>query len=153
MKVFKFFAVTGFFLFWSFPAIAGTENPSATLISTKPPARHTYHRREILQELRLTADQRQQIDDCRASYRKKMAELNGQLEVKQVELENELDKAEPDQDKLSDLTQAIGNLLGERLLERAEAKIKIEKQILTPQQADQLKMLQLETSSDPDDNI
>ncbi|MGH7739428.1 MAG: Spy/CpxP family protein refolding chaperone [bacterium] len=153
MKVFKLFIVAGFFLSGSLFAFAGTENPSAALISTKTPTRHTYHRREILQVLRLTADQRQQIDDCRASYRKKMAELNGQLEVKQVELENELDKAEPDQDKLSDLTQTIGDLLGQRLLERAEAKIKIEKQILTPQQADQLKMLQLETSSDPDDNI
>jgi Spy/CpxP family protein refolding chaperone len=156
MKGFKFFAVSGLLVLGALaalPARGQATNMPPSAVKTKTPVPHPAHRREILQALQLTDTQRQQIEDCRAAYRKKMAELNGQLQVKQVELENEMDQADPDQDKLAELTQSIGDLLGQRLLERAQAKITIEKQILTPQQADQLKMLQLDSSSDPDDNI
>jgi Spy/CpxP family protein refolding chaperone len=155
MKGSKFFAAAGSMLIMglmALPVLAQATNMPAA-VKTKTPSPHPAHRREILEALQLTDNQRQQIQDCRAAYRKKMAELNGQLQVKQVELENEMDQAEPDQDKLADLTQSIGDLLGQRLLERAQAKITIEKQILTPQQADQLKMLQLDSTADSDDNI
>ncbi|HVM31817.1 MAG TPA: Spy/CpxP family protein refolding chaperone [bacterium] len=130
------------------PALAVNVPPSPAQTKTTP-----HHRREILDQLQLTDAQRQQIADFRASYRKKMAELNGQLKVKQVELENELDKAAPDQDKVTELTQQIGSLLGQRLLEKAMANITVEKQILTPQQADQLKALQPDGPVSSGDNF
>lgn len=152
MNTVKLFSLSGFLLMMSGPILAQTTTGETTSTAKKP-VHHATHRREILEQLQLTDDQRKQIEDCRATYRKKMAEINGQLQVEQVELENELEKAEPDQDKLTDLSQKIGDLLGQRILEKVNAKIAIEKQILTPQQTDQLKMLQLDMSSESDDSL
>jgi len=152
MNTAKLFSLSGFLLMLSGSVLAQTTTGETTSTAKKQ-VHHPTHRREILEQLQLTDDQRKQIEDCRATYRKKMAEINGQLQVEQVELENELEKAEPDQDKLTDLSRKIGDLLGQRILEKVNAKIAIEKQILTPQQTDQLKMLQLDMSSESDDSL
>jgi Spy/CpxP family protein refolding chaperone len=148
MKGFNILVAAGFLLVMASPVLSQATNMPPVPAPTKTPR----HRFEILERLQVTPQQRQQLADCRASYRKKMAELNGQLKVKQVELENELEQNAPDQDKIAQLTQQIGDLIGQRLLEKAQAKITIEKQILTPQQTDQLKNLQQDVP-DSDGNL
>jgi hypothetical protein len=110
-------------------------------------------RREILRRLQLTPDQRKLLLQHRASYRKAMAELDGQLKVQQVELENELDKAEPSQDRLDEIVRTIGDLYGRRLGEKVKAKLELERVILTPQQLDLLRTLQGKESSSEDENL
>ncbi|HET9869072.1 MAG TPA: hypothetical protein VFR02_01060, partial [bacterium] len=73
------------------PLFASDEAPAPLPTKTA----HRPQLRQILKQLGLSPAQRHQVAECRASYRKKMAELNGQLKVKQVELENELDKTDP----------------------------------------------------------
>lgn len=148
MKGLNILVAAGFLLVMASPVLSQATNMPPVPAQTKTP----HHLRDILEKLQVTPQQRQQLVDCRASYRKKMAELNGQLKVKQVELENELDQTTPDQDKVAQLTQQIGDLIGQRLLEKAQAKITIEKQILTSQQADQLKSLQQDVP-DSDGNL
>jgi Spy/CpxP family protein refolding chaperone len=108
-------------------------------------------RREIMEKLQLTADQKKQLQHARASYRKQIAELDGQIKVKKVELENELDKSEPNQEKIAALTEEIGALYGKKLSVRVNASLDLEKNILTPQQSDLLKSLQPKDASSSDE--
>jgi hypothetical protein len=71
-----------------------------------------------------------------------MVVLEGKIKVKQVELENELEKPNPDQTKLDLIIQEIGVLYGQRLSVKVKAKLELEKKILTPQQVDLLKTLE-----------
>ena len=105
-------------------------------------------RREIIKKLQLTADQNKRLIQQRAAFRQAMAELDGQLKVKRVELENELDKPTPDKAKLDLLSQEIGELYGKKLAEKVKAKIEFETNILTPQQVDLLKTLQGKDGAD-----
>ncbi len=108
-------------------------------------------RHELLEKLQVTSDQKKLILHTRAIFRKKIAELDGQLKVKKVELESELEKPEPDAVKLDALTAEIGGLYGQRLNARIKASLELEKKILTPQQADLLKSLQVKESAASDE--
>ncbi|HTC21987.1 MAG TPA: hypothetical protein VK859_14115 [bacterium] len=110
-------------------------------------------RREIIKRLQLTDDQHKLLQQHRAAYRKSIAVLDGQLKVKEVDLENELEKSDPDQDKLDLIVQNIGELKGQRLGVQVKAKLELEKKILTPQQVDLLKSLEGKESSTTDDNL
>jgi hypothetical protein len=110
-------------------------------------------RREIIKRLQLTDDQQKLLRQHRAAYRKSIAVLDGQLKVKEVDLENELEKSDPDQDKLDLIVQNIGELKGQRLGVQVKAKLELEKKILTPQQVDMLKSLQGKENSTADDNL
>jgi hypothetical protein len=110
-------------------------------------------RREIIKRLQLTDDQHKLLQQHRAAYRKSIAVLDGQLKVKEVDLENELEKSDPDQDKLDVIVQSIGELKGQRLGVQVKAKLELEKKILTPQQVDLLKSLEGKESSTADDNL
>lgn len=109
--------------------------------------------REILKQLQLTDDQHKQYRQYRAAHRKKLTEIEGQLRVKKVELENELEKSEPDQVKLDLLIKEIADLQGQRLSDKVKAHIEFYKHILTPQQVDKLKTLEPEESSEPDSSM
>src|SRR5947207_4208443 len=91
-------------------------------------------RREIMAKLQLTPEQKKLLQHARAAYRKQIAELDGKIKVKKVELENELDKPEPNKEKIAALTEEIGALYGQRLSVRVNASLDLEKTILTPQQ-------------------
>lgn len=110
-------------------------------------------RREIIKRLDLSDVQKKSLRQHKAAYRKTMAEIQGQLKVKQVELENELDKPEPDQDRLDAIIQKIADLYGQKLGAQVKAKLELEKKILTPQQVELLKTLQGKESSAGDDNL
>ncbi len=113
------------------PKAKPTEVPSAHLT-----------RREILEKLQLTKEQRGLLRQNRAVFRKKAAELEGQIKIKKVDLENELEKPEPDLEKIDLINSEIYSLLGKKNSIQIKAMLEIEKKILTPQQTDQLKVLE-----------
>jgi hypothetical protein len=79
----------------------------------------------------------------RAHYRKTDAELKGKLQVKQVELENELEKTTPDPLKIDQITGDIGVIYGQRIALKAKSNIELEDKILTPDQEEKLKEIEL----------
>lgn len=97
---------------------------------------------QILKKLQLNNKQMDQLYSLRAHYRKTNAELNGKLQVKQVELENELEKTLPDPLKVDQITGEIGVLYGQRIALKAKSNIELEHKILTPDQVEKLKELQ-----------
>jgi Spy/CpxP family protein refolding chaperone len=107
--------------------------------------------RELLKRLQLTDDQRKQLRQNRAAYRKAMAVIDGELKINQVDMDNELEKPEPDQAKLDLIVQKIGELYGKKLSEKIKAKLEFEKKILTPQQLDLLRTLQ--GKEGPEENL
>ena len=99
-------------------------------------------RKQIFEKLQLSKEQKQELRKNRGSYRKTIAELDGKLKVKKVELENEMEKPEPDSDKLNQIAEQIGDLQGLKISEKIKAELEVEKKILTPQQDELLKTLQ-----------
>jgi len=95
-----------------------------------------------MDKLQVTKDQRLLLRQNRATYRHKIAVIEGQFKVKKVELENEIEKPDPDLDKIDQLTSEIGTLLGQKYSTQIKAELEVEKKILTPDQAEQLKTLQ-----------
>jgi Spy/CpxP family protein refolding chaperone len=131
-------------------AQADSITDAAKVKPTEVPSVHLT-RREIVEKLQLTDVQKKQIRDTRAAYRVSVAKLESQIKLKKVELENELDKPEPDQTKIDLLTEQLGVLYGQRLNVKVKASVELEKKILTPQQADELKSLQVKESSASDE--
>jgi Spy/CpxP family protein refolding chaperone len=107
----------------------------------------------FLKKMNLTDAQRNKIRLLRAAYRKKMAEITGQIKVKKVELESEMEKPQPDQKKLEQINQEIGELKKQRMSETVKANLELEKNILTPGQVEQLKASQKENTSGSGEEI
>lgn len=127
------------------PVGAAPGNTSAVPDSkTKPVETElgTLPRIQILKKLQLTPKQMDQLYTLRAHYRKTYAELTGKLQVKQVELENELEKPGPDPVKADQITGEIGALYGQRIALKAKSNIELEHKILTPDQVEKLKEIQ-----------
>jgi Spy/CpxP family protein refolding chaperone len=97
--------------------------------------------RKVIQKLNLTPDQAKRIHEFRAGYRQRVAEINAKLHVKRVELENEMDKTNPDPERVKALTEEIGKLKAARDLEKLRAKRELDK-ILTPEQREELKRIE-----------
>jgi Spy/CpxP family protein refolding chaperone len=132
-----------FALMSSFAGVSHADN-AADSSKAKPVETPVAHltRREIIKRLQLTDDQKQQLRHSHAAYRKAMIQLDGQLKLQEVELENELDKPDPDQVKLDAIVAKIGELYGQRLSVKIKAELELEKKILTPPQVEQLKSIQ-----------
>lgn len=109
---------------------------------TEVPAPAHLTRKEVMDKLQVTKDQRLLLRQNRADYRHKIAVIEGQFKVKKVELENEIEKPDPDLDKIDQLTSEIGTLLGQKYSTQIKAELEVEKKILTSDQAEQLKNLQ-----------
>ena len=90
-------------------------------------------RREVLTKLNLTPDQRESLRERRTSYRKKMAELDAQLELKHIDLDSEMERPHPDKDRLQKLSEDIGKIQSQKIYEETDARVDFEK-ILTPEQ-------------------
>jgi Spy/CpxP family protein refolding chaperone len=148
IKILIFFFVS----YWMVAGMAGAAtgtDASKTKTSEAPTVHLTRH--EIIEKLQLTDVQKKQIRDTRASYRINVLKLDNQIKLKKVELENELDKPEPDETQIDLLTDQLGVLYGQRLNVKVKASIELEKKILTPQQSDLLKTLQDKDSSTTDE--
>jgi len=143
MKISKLALVTAFVFFATILGVAKAQ-PSSDPSKPKPTETPSIHltRREIIKRLQLTDEQKQLLRKSHAAYRKAMAEMDGQLKVLQVELENEMDKPEPDQVKLDTTVQKIADLYGKRLSVKIKAELDLERKILNPTQLEQLKSIQ-----------
>jgi|SRR5665213_129547 len=150
MKFFLFFFVVNMAVLRTAAAVTTTDADSVKLKPTEVPAVHLT-RHEIIEKLQLTDVQKKQIRETRAIYRVNVAKLENQIKLKKVELENELDKPEPDPAQIDILTGQLGVLYGQRLNVKVKASIDLEKRILTPQQSDLLKTLQVKDSSATDE--
>jgi Spy/CpxP family protein refolding chaperone len=131
------------------PAGAASGNTATVLDSTAKPAETELApppRFQILKKLQLTNKQKDQLYTLHAHYRKTDAELKGKLQVKQVELDNELEKPQPDPLKVDQITGEIGVLYGQRIALKAKSNIQLEHKILTPDQVEKLKELQSKVS-------
>lgn len=135
LPVLVFLVFSVFRMSWAQPAMEAKPKPTETQA-----AHLTW--RQMMDKLQLTSEQRQAVLKNRHAYRREMAVIEGKIKVKQVELENELEKPEPDQTKLDLIVQEIGVLYGQRLSEKVKAKLELEKKILTSQQMDLLKTLE-----------
>jgi hypothetical protein len=127
------------------PGFGSAAESAGAPASAKPtevpsPARLT--RKEVMDKLQVTKEQRHLLQQNRAAYRKKIAVIEGQVKVKKVVLESELEKAEPDPAVIDQTTAEIGALLGQKYSTQIKAELEVEKKILTPQQAELLKTLQ-----------
>lgn len=142
MKISKIGLSTVFVLFVMILSVAQAQpiDPSKPRPTETPSVHLT--RREIIKRLQLTDDQKQLLRKSHAAYRKSMAEMDGQLKVLQVELENEMDKPDPDQTKLDATVQKIADLYGKRLNVKIRAELDLERNILNPNQLEQLKSIQ-----------
>lgn len=87
----------------------------------------------FFEDLNLDAGQKEALRRHRAEIKRRMTELKGRLEVKRVEMENELEKPEPDKDRLYRLVDEIAAIQKEKLALRVEAALAL-KGILTPEQ-------------------
>src|SRR5258708_10101202 len=128
-----------------FAGYAKADSPADSAAKAKPtevPAPVHLTRREIMDKLQVTKEQRRLLQENRASYRKKIAVIEGQIKVKKVVLESELEKPEPDTAVIDQVTSDIGVLLGQKYSTQIKAELEVEKKILTPPQAEQLKTLQ-----------
>ena len=144
MKLFKFFGnsflVLGclFLLAWH---VLGDPLATPTPGRFQNTVRH-FQKLGILNRLQLTETQRKLVRQNRATFRIQIAKIDAQLKVNQVELESELERSNPDVDRLGLFCKKIGNLYGEKLKKKIEAKLELEKKILTSQQLDRLKEIQ-----------
>jgi Spy/CpxP family protein refolding chaperone len=138
------FAILSFFTL-ACPRLTGAQTVSDSAARPKPtevPSPAHLTRKEVMDKLQVTKDQRLLLRQNRATYRHKIAVIEGQFKVKKVELENEIEKPDPDLDKIDQLTSEIGTLLGQKYSTQIKAELEVEKKILTPDQAEQLKTLQ-----------
>src|SRR6185295_15560881 len=72
------------------PGLVKADSAADTTAKVKPtevPSAAHLSRGEILKKLNLTKEQKQLLRQNRAAYRKKIAEIDGQLKIKKVELE------------------------------------------------------------------
>ncbi len=103
---------------------------------------HYSNKGAVLNRLKLTGTQRNQIQMCRAAYRKRMAEIDAQLLLGQVKIQNELENENPNVDRLEMLCNRIGYLQGERLRMKIATDLTLERKILTPQQLEKFRVIQ-----------
>ena len=131
-------------LSWGVSGTWAAPSASMTPVAQKPAETTQPHltRKEMMDKLQVSKEQKVLLRHNRADYRKKIAVIDGQLKVKKVDLENEIEKPEPDLTRIDQLTSEIGALLAQKYSAQIKAELEIEKKILTPQQVDLLKSLQ-----------
>ncbi len=93
--------------------------------------------------LNLSAQQRQQAKEMRDVYHKRLADLRCKLRQKKADRQAEMQQPAPDKAKLQALSQEIGQVHGQILVEEANARADFEK-ILTPKQREEFKKMRSE---------
>ena len=99
------------------------------------------HRNEAMMELHmldLSDEQRVQIENSNYELDKKMIQLRADIQLKNLDLQKEMQADNPSRSKLMDLTKEISNLELKIKQLRIDQKLKIHS-ILTPEQRSQLK--------------
>lgn len=105
--------------------------------------------RKLRKVLQLTDDQAEQIRQQRAEFRKQMAVLEGKIKVLMADYETEMEKTDPDKEKVKEIAKNISDLRGEKVQEKINSRLEVRK-LLTPEQLDKLKTIQAEDWPDQD---
>jgi len=120
------------------PVVNANGTPFAQ--SAQTPHRNSQLRQSDLSRLKLNDQQRQQALDMKEGYRKRVSDLRCKLRQKKLERQKEMQQTTPDKEKLQLLSQEIGQIHGQILVEDANSRSDFEK-ILTPQQLEEWKNL------------
>ena len=99
--------------------------------------------RDRIKKLDLSSEQKEKLFAHRAEFRKRMAEIKAKIQLRKVDLENEMEKAKPDAKKVEGLTQEIKDLMKERRTERTKATKELT-ETLTPEQMKKWKEIEKE---------
>jgi Spy/CpxP family protein refolding chaperone len=99
--------------------------------------------RDRIKKLDLSKEQKEKLFQHRADFRKRMAEIKAKIQLRKVDLENEMEKPKPDAKKVESLTQEIKDLMKERRTERTKATQELA-QTLTPEQMEKWKQIEKE---------
>jgi Spy/CpxP family protein refolding chaperone len=109
-----------------------------------PSQRHnSQQRRSDINRLKLSEQQRQQVLDINKSYSKRLSDLRCKLRQKKADRQKEMQQPTPDKEKLQQLSQEIGQIHGQIIVEDTNSRLDFEK-ILTPQQLEEWKKIRNE---------
>lgn len=117
-----------------------------------PPMEHMFHDRQfgrwwndpqLAQQIGLTDQQKQQMDQIFLQHRLKLIDLNANLEKQQVLFRPMIEADQPDETKILAQIDAIAQARAE--LEKADARMLFDtRKVLTPEQWQKLKALRME---------
>ena len=94
-------------------------------------------RHDFIKELNLTPEQQEQLNAQRQNGKQEMEDIRQQMQAKREELKQELEKPAIDQARIDSIINGMKELMGRQLQNRV-AKIVAMKQILTPEQFQQM---------------
>jgi Spy/CpxP family protein refolding chaperone len=107
-------------------------------------------RRVDLKRLNLTQAQKQRALDMRGTYKKRLSDLRCKLRDLKADRQKEMQQPAPDKDKLQRLSQDIGQVHGQILVDEASARSEFEK-ILTAKQLEEWKKMRQERRGERED--
>jgi len=87
----------------------------------------------------LKPEQRAQIEEINIETRKTIIPIRAQIELKEIELQKEMESEKPDKDKIMKIAKEIHELHWQIKKAQLEQQLKINA-LLTPEQREQLKM-------------
>ncbi|MFH1857878.1 MAG: periplasmic heavy metal sensor [Candidatus Omnitrophota bacterium] len=90
-------------------------------------------RQEFIQELNVTPEQQEKLDNQRREHQTRGKELVEKLRAKQLELRTELEKPAIDKNKVNAIVSEMKTLMGKRLDLRVEGILAM-RSVLTPEQ-------------------
>jgi Spy/CpxP family protein refolding chaperone len=114
-----------------------------TSINGTNPRHNSPQRRADISRLKLSDQQRQQVLDMNKSYSKRLSDLRCKLRQKKADRQKEMQQPTPDKEKLQQLSQEIGQIHGQIIVEDTNSRLDFEK-ILTPQQLEEWKKIRNE---------
>jgi len=92
----------------------------------------------LIEELGLSAEQKEQIREQQYEERKKKMEVRNEVRLRELDLQHELGEATPNKEKIDKLLVELTELQGQLLKLRIDAILKL-RNILTPEQFDKFR--------------
>lgn len=130
----------------------GPGGPGGPGLGGPPPMEHMFHDRQhgrwwndpqLAQQIGLTDQQKQQMDQIFLQHRLKLIDLNASLEKQQVLFRPMIEADQPDETKILGQIDAIAQARAE--LEKADARMLFDlRKVLTPEQWQKFKSLRME---------
>ena len=81
-----------------------------TEILVERPGMHKLHLEKRFELLDLSIEQREKVDAIKDETKKKIIPLRAEIALKRIDLENEMEEAEPNRSRLMKLTKEISDL-------------------------------------------
>lgn len=96
----------------------------------------------LMEELNLSAEQKDKIHQIRTDNQKKNIETNAQIKVARLELRELVSADDPDKGKIDDKISLISQLQEEKMSQHVNTMLAV-KEVLTPEQREKAKELKL----------